>query len=147
MKYNIPLFELEIDERVFNMGIIEEITEKYIKTDIPEFNIGDSVKVHQKIKEGAKERIQIFEGIVISKKHGGIGESFCVRKMSKGEGIEKIFPLHSPMVANIEVVTRGKVRRAKLYYLRDVTGKNAKIKRRIMKKKTEIVEEAETNNG
>jgi len=141
------LFELEIDERVFNMGIIEEVAEKYIKTDIPDFWIGDAIKVHQKIREGSKERIQVFEGVVINRQNGGIGETFCVRKMSKGEGIEKVFPIHSPMIAKIEVVTRGKVRRAKLYYIRDIKGKNAKIKRRIMKKKIQLPEEEEVNNG
>ena len=129
------------------MGIIEEVAEKYIKTDIPDFWIGDAIKVHQKIREGSKERIQVFEGVVINRQNGGIGETFCVRKMSKGEGIEKVFPIHSPMIAKIEVVTRGKVRRAKLYYIRDIKGKNAKIKRRIMKKKIQLPEEEEVNNG
>lgn len=91
-------------------------------------NIGDTVRVHLRVKEGSRERIQVFEGTVIAKKHGGIEESFTVRRISYGIGVEKVFPLHAPSVEKVEVVRRGKVRRAKLYYLRDRVGKAAKVK-------------------
>ena len=93
--------------------------------------VGDTVRVHIKVKEGSRERIQVFEGTVIAKKHGGIGESITVRRMSYGVGVEKVFPLHAPTIEKIETVRKGKVRRAKLYYLRDRVGKSAKIKERI----------------
>jgi large subunit ribosomal protein L19 len=123
------------------MGIIEDITKDMIRSDIPDFWVGDTVKVHQKIKEGNKERVQIFEGVVIGRKGGGISESFCVRKVSDGISIEKIFPLNSPTIAKIEVASRGKVRRAKLYYLRTAKGKKAKIERKIIFKKVNKKEE------
>ena len=123
------------------MGIIEDITKDMIRNDIPDFWVGDTVKVHQKIKEGNKERVQIFEGVVIARKGGGISESFCVRKDSDGISIEKIFPLNSPTIAKIEVASRGKVRRAKLYYLRTAKGKKAKIERKIIFKKVNKKEE------
>ncbi len=123
------------------MGIIEDITKDMIRSDIPDFWVGDTVKVHQKIKEGNKERVQIFEGVVIARKGGGISESFCVRKVSDGISIEKIFPLNSPSIAKIEVASRGKVRRAKLYYLRTAKGKKAKIERKIIFKKVNKKEE------
>ncbi|HOW02858.1 MAG TPA: 50S ribosomal protein L19 [Caldisericia bacterium] len=123
------------------MGIIEDITKDMIRNDIPDFWVGDTVKVHQKIKEGNKERVQIFEGVVIGRKGGGISESFCVRKVSDGISIEKIFPLNSPSIAKIEVASRGKVRRAKLYYLRTAKGKKAKIERKIIFKKVNKKEE------
>lgn len=123
------------------MSIIEDITKDMIRNDIPDFWVGDTIKVHQKIKEGNKERVQIFEGVVIGRKGGGISESFCVRKVSDGISIEKIFPLNSPTIAKIEVASRGKVRRAKLYYLRTAKGKKAKIERRIVFKKTNKKEE------
>jgi large subunit ribosomal protein L19 len=123
------------------MGIIEDITKDMIRNDIPDFWVGDTVKVHQKIKEGNKERVQIFEGVVISRNGGGISESFCVRKVSDGISIEKIFPLNSPTIAKIEVASRGKVRRAKLYYLRTAKGKKAKIERKIVFKKVTKKEE------
>ena len=94
-------------------------------------NVGDTVRVHIHIKEGNRERIQVFEGTVIAKKHGGIGESITVRRISYGVGVEKVFPLHAPSVEKIETIRRGKVRRAKLYYLRDRVGKGAKVKERI----------------
>ena len=94
-------------------------------------NIGDTVRVHIKVKEGNRERIQIYEGTVIAKKHGGIEESITVRRISYGIGVEKVFPLHSPMIDKIETVRRGKVRRAKLYYLRDRVGKKAKVKEKL----------------
>ena len=98
-----------------------------MKTEVPKFNVGDTVKVGFKVIEGTKERIQNFEGVVIAKKHGGIRESFTVRRLSLGVGVERTFPLHSPKIASITVVRKGKVRRAKLYYLRGLTGKAAKI--------------------
>jgi len=113
------------------MDLIKAITQDQIKAEIPAFGIGDTVKVHAKIKEGNRERIQIFEGTVIAKKHGGISETFTVRRVSYGVGVEKTFPIHSPNVARVEVVRKGKVRRAKLYYLRDRVGKAAKVKQDI----------------
>lgn len=109
-------------------NIIDQIEKENMKETLPSFNIGDTVKVGVKIKEGDKERIQAFEGVVISKKNGGIRETFTVRKDSNGVGVERTFPLHSPLVANVEVVRKGAPRRAKLYYVRDLTGKAAKIK-------------------
>lgn len=112
------------------MNIMDIIEKEQLKQDIPQFNIGDTVKVHVKVIEGNKERIQIFEGIVIRRKNGGIRETFTVRKISQGIGVERTFPLHSPRIAKVEVTRRGKVRRAKLYYLRDRVGKAAKVKER-----------------
>ena len=108
--------------------IIANLTKDQIRTDLPQFNIGDTIKIHVKIKEGSRERIQMFEGTVIAKKHGGINETFTVRRISYGVGVERTFPVNSPKIAAIDVVRRGKVRRAKLYYLRGLTGKAAKIK-------------------
>ncbi|MBO7514453.1 MAG: 50S ribosomal protein L19 [Lachnospiraceae bacterium] len=108
--------------------IIKSIEQEQLKTDIPSFNIGDTVKVYAKIKEGNRERIQIFEGTVIKRQNGGFRETFTVRKNSNGVGVEKTWPLHSPRVEKIEVVRTGKVRRAKLLYLRDRIGKKAKVK-------------------
>ena len=109
------------------MNIIEQIEKENLKGSVPEFNVGDTVKVSFKVIEGTKERIQAFEGIVIARKNSGIRETFTVRRVSYGIGVERTFPLHSPKVAEIKVVRRGKVRRAKLYYLRDLTGKAAKV--------------------
>lgn len=111
--------------------LIKAIDAESMKTDLPAFNIGDTVKVGYKIIEGGKERIQNFEGIVIARKNGGIQETFTVRHISYGVGVEKTYPLHSPKIASITVVRKGKVRRAKLYYLRDLTGKAAKVKEKI----------------
>ena len=113
------------------MDLIKAITAPQIKADAGQFGIGDTIKVHIKIKEGARERVQVFEGTVIAKKHGGISESFTVRRVSYGVGVEKTFPMHSPNIEKTEVVRRGKVRRAKLYYLRDRVGKSAKVKQDI----------------
>jgi large subunit ribosomal protein L19 len=113
------------------MDYIKALTSSQIKSDIPDFRIGDTVRVYIKVKEGARERIQMFEGTVISKNGGGISETFTVRRISYGVGVEKAFPLHSPNIDRIEVVRHGKVRRAKLYYLRDRVGKSAKIKEKI----------------
>ena len=98
---------------------------------MPSFEVGDSVRVHVKIKEGDRERIQVFEGTVIAKKHGGVAETFTVRRVSHGCGVERVFPLHSPNVDKVEIVRQGRVRRAKLYYLRDRVGKAAKVKSKI----------------
>ena len=108
--------------------IIKNIEAAQLKSDLPEFRVGDTVKVYNKIKEGNRERIQIFEGTVIKRQNGGLRETFTVRKNSNGVGVEKTWPLHSPVVENIEVIRRGKVRRAKLNYLRDRVGKAAKVK-------------------
>ena len=110
------------------MDILTAITDEYKKYDIPSFNVGDTVKVNVKIKEGYRERIQIFEGFVLKKQNGGISETFTVRRIASGVGVEKTFPIHSPKIDKIEVVRKGKVRRAKLNYMRERTGKAAKIK-------------------
>ena len=110
------------------MDVLSSVVQNYLKTDIPAFNVGDTVKVHVKIKEGNRERIQIFEGFVLKRQNGGIGETFTVRRIASGVGVEKTFPIHSPLVEKIEVVKRGKVRRARLHYMRTRTGKSAKIK-------------------
>ena len=110
------------------MDLITMLEKQNMKTEVPQFNIGDTVRVAIKIKEGSKERIQNFEGTVIAKKHGGVEETFTVRRISYGVGVEKVFPLHSPNVTKVDVIRRGKVRRAKLYYLRDRVGKAAKVK-------------------
>ena len=112
------------------MNILDSVAQDYLKNDIPAFNVGDTVKVHVKIKEGNRERIQIFEGFVLKRQNGGIGETFTVRKISSGVGVEKTFPLHSPKIEKIEVTRKGIVRRAKLNYMRERTGKAAKIKTR-----------------
>jgi large subunit ribosomal protein L19 len=110
------------------MTIIEQINNENIKTEVPKFNVGDTVRVSFKVIEGTRERIQAYEGIVIAKRGGGISETFTVRRISFGVGVERTFPLHSPKVADIKVVKKGAVRRAKLYYLRNLTGKAAKVK-------------------
>ena len=109
------------------MNIIDQIEKENLKNEVPVFAVGDTVKVSVKVIEGAKERIQNYEGIVIAKKNGGIRDTFTVRRISYGIGVERTFPVHSPKIAGITVVKRGKVRRAKLYYLRDLTGKAAKV--------------------
>ncbi|MBP5177726.1 MAG: 50S ribosomal protein L19 [Clostridia bacterium] len=109
-------------------SIIEQINKENLKSEVPSFNVGDTVRVYVKVIEGTKERLQAFEGIVIAKRHGGISETFTVRRLSFGIGVERTFPVHSPKIAKVDVVKRGKVRRAKLYYLRGRTGKAAKIK-------------------
>ena len=109
-------------------NIIAEIEKEYMKESVPQFNVGDTVRVSVKVKEGNRERIQAFEGIVIAKKNGSVRESFTVRRVSFGVGIERTFPLHSPRITDIVVIKHGRVRRAKLYYLRNLSGKAAKIK-------------------
>lgn len=113
------------------MDALKLIEQGSMKAEAPVIEVGDLVKVHVKIKEGEKFRIQIFEGTVIAKKHGGINETFTVRRVAHGCGIERVFPLHSPTVEKVEVVRNGKVRRAKLYYLRDRVGKAAKVKSKV----------------
>ena len=110
------------------MDMMKTFTEKFTKENAPEVKIGDTVRVSLKVKEGNRERIQIFEGTVIAKKHGGIEETFTVRRLSYGIGVEKVFPVHAPSIEKVEVVRHGKVRRAKLYYLRKRVGKAAKVK-------------------
>lgn len=112
------------------MNLIDEINAKSLRNDIPSFRPGDTVKVHVKVVEGSRSRIQVFQGVVIARHGGGIGETFTVRKISFGVGVERTFPVHTPSIDKIEVVTRGDVRRAKLYYLRNLRGKAAKIKER-----------------
>ena len=110
------------------MDLMQAFTEKYKKAEPPVVAVGDTVRVHLKVKEGNRERIQVFEGTVIAKKHGGINETITVRRISYGVGCEKVFPVHSPTIVSVETVRRGKVRRAKLYYLRNRVGKAAKVK-------------------
>lgn len=110
------------------MNLIDVIEKENLKESVPEFSIGDTVRVSYKIKEGNKERVQAYEGVVIARKNGSVRESFTVRRVSFGVGVERTFPLHSPKIDKIEVVKKGKVRRAKLFYLRDLTGKATKIK-------------------
>ncbi|MDH5648760.1 MAG: 50S ribosomal protein L19 [Gammaproteobacteria bacterium] len=112
-------------------NIIQEIETQQLKSDVPDFNPGDTVAVHVKVKEGDRERLQVFEGVVIAIRSRGFNSSFTVRKVSYGEGVERVFPLHSPAVAKIEVKRQGAVRRAKLYYLRDRSGKAARIKEKL----------------
>ena len=113
------------------MDLIQELNKEQLQSSVPTVKIGDTVKVHVKVKEGSRERIQIFEGTVIAKKHGGIGETITVRRISYGVGVEKVFPVHSPSIDTIEVVRNGAVRRAKLYYLRGRVGKGAKVKEKL----------------
>lgn len=113
------------------MNIIDSITQGQIRTDLPKLIVGDTIKVHVKVKEGTRERIQVYEGTIIAKKHGGISETITVRRLSYGVGVERVFPVNSPNISKIEIVRKGKVRRAKLYYLRDRVGKAAKVKERI----------------
>ncbi len=113
------------------LDIIKAIEAEQLRTDLPEFNVGDTVKVHIKIKEGNKERVQIFEGTVLKRQNGGARETFTVRRFASGVGVEKTFPINTPVIEKIDVVRRGKVRRAKLFYLRDRVGKAAKVKERM----------------
>ncbi len=113
------------------MDLMKALTSQYMKEELPQMNVGDTVRVHVKIKEGARERVQVFEGTIIARKHGGIEESITVRRLSYGVGCEKVFPVHSPSIVKFETVRRGKVRRAKLYYLRNRLGKAAKVKEKV----------------
>ena len=110
------------------MNVLNLVEKKFLKSDVPEFRSGDTVRVHVKVVEGSRERIQIFEGIVLKKQNGGVGETFTVRKISSGVGVERTFLIHSPKIEKVEIVRHGKVRRAKLNYLRDRVGKAAKVK-------------------
>ena len=113
------------------MNLIQTLTEKYMKPELPVMNVGATVRVTLRVKEGNRERNQAFEGIIIAKKHGGIQETITVRRISYGVGCEKVFPVHSPSIVSVETIRRGKVRRAKLYYLRERVGKAAKVKERL----------------
>lgn len=113
------------------MNLIQELNKETLQKEMPKVQIGDTVRVHVKVKEGSRERIQVFEGTVIAKKHGGIEETITVRRISYGVGVEKVFPVHSPSIDTIQVVRNGSVRRAKLYYLRGRVGKRAKIKEKL----------------
>ena len=114
------------------MDLMQSFIEKNMpEKEAPSITVGDTVRVHLKVKEGNRERIQVFEGTVIAKKHGGINETFTVRRISYGVGVEKVFPLHSPIIQKVETIRKGKVRRAKLYYLRDRVGKAAKVKEKL----------------
>ena len=113
------------------MNIIDAITKEQLRSDIPELRIGDTLKVYIKVKEGNRERNQAFEGTIIARKHGGVNETITVRRISYGVGCEKVFPVHSPSIVSVTTVRKGKVRRAKLYYLRDRVGKKAKVKERL----------------
>ena len=113
------------------MDLMKALTSQYMKEELPQMNVGDTVRVHVKIKEGARERVQVFEGTIIARKHGGIEESITVRRLSYGVGCEKVFPVHSPSIVKVETVRRGKFRRAKLYYLRNRLGKAAKVKEKV----------------
>ncbi|MGM9942272.1 MAG: 50S ribosomal protein L19 [Bulleidia sp.] len=111
-----------------DLGLVDRITKEQLRNDIPAFKVGDTVRVHVRIKEGAKTRIQMYEGVVVDKNNGGIGATFTVRKISSGVGVQRTFPVHSPIIEKIDVVRRGKVRRAKLTYLKGLSAKNARIK-------------------
>jgi large subunit ribosomal protein L19 len=113
------------------MDLVKMLSDKYMKPELPEMNVGDTVKVTVRVKEGNRERNQAFEGTIIAKKHGGINETITVRRISYNVGCEKVFPVHSPTIVSVETVRKGKVRRAKLYYLRDRVGRKAKVKERI----------------
>ena len=114
-----------------NLGLVNEVTKSQLKTDIPAFRSGSTVRVHVKIKEGNRERIQVFEGTIIAKNGSGIAETFTVRRVSYGVGVERVFPVHSPNVVKVETTRNGRVRRSKLYYLRDRVGKAAKVKEQV----------------
>ena len=113
------------------MDLVKALSEQYMKDEVPSVHVGDTVRVSVKVKEGNRERIQVFEGIVIAKRHGGINETITVRRIAYNVGYEKVFPIHSPNVVSIDTIRRGKVRRAKLYYLRDRVGKQAKVKEKL----------------
>lgn len=113
------------------MDLIKTLTANYMKPELPQMNVGDTVRVTLRVKEGSRERTQVFEGTIIARKHGGINETITVRRISYGVGCEKVFPVHAPNVVDVETVRHGKVRRAKLYYLRDRLGKAAKVKERV----------------
>ncbi|NLM83096.1 MAG: 50S ribosomal protein L19 [Clostridiales bacterium] len=113
------------------MDLVQKLSEQYMKPELPEMNVGDTVRVLVRVKEGNRERVQAFEGTIIAKKHGGINQTITVRRVSYNVGVEKVFPVHSPSIVKVETIRRGKVRRAKLYYLRKRVGKKAKVKEKI----------------
>ena len=113
------------------MDLIKALNKEQLEKEVPQVQVGDTVRVHVKVKEGSRERIQVFEGIVIAKKHGGLEETFTVRRLAYGVGVEKVFPIHSPLIEKVETVRSGYVRRAKLYYLRGRVGKAAKIREKL----------------
>jgi large subunit ribosomal protein L19 len=113
------------------MDLVKVLSEQYQKPEMPQVEVGDTVRVNVKIKEGNRERVQAFEGTVIARKHGGVSETITVRRIAYNVGVEKVFPIHSPNIVSIETIRRGKVRRAKLYYIRDRIGKKAKVKERL----------------
>jgi large subunit ribosomal protein L19 len=117
------------------MNIIEQLEKEQLRTDLPDFNPGDTVKVNVRVKEGEKERIQAYEGVVIAKRNRGINSAFTVRKVSNGEGVERVFQTHSPLIESLTVIRRGDVRRAKLYYLRQRSGKSARIREKLVTKR------------
>lgn len=119
-----------LKEEHTEVNILDLIEKKYTRSDLPDFRPGDTLRVHVRVREGVRERIQVFEGVVIGRQHGGLNETFTVRKISSGVGVERIFPLHCPSIEKIEVKRQGKVRRAKLYYLRKLSGKAARIRER-----------------
>ena len=118
-------------ERGITMDLVKTLTQQYMKPELPQMNVGDTVRVTVRVKEGNRVRNQAFDGTIIAKKHGGINETFTVRRISYGVGVEKVFPLYSPVIEKVETVRKGKVRRAKLYYLRDRVGKAAKVKEKL----------------
>jgi large subunit ribosomal protein L19 len=128
MRYEQAITVKEVT--IMNIEIIRKIDQDNMKTEKPKFDVGDTVRVHFKVVEGKRERIQIFEGVVLKKQNGGISETFTVRKISYGIGVERTFPIHSPKIEKVEVVRRGKVRRARLHYIRDRIGKATKVKER-----------------
>ncbi|MBP5166524.1 MAG: 50S ribosomal protein L19 [Oscillospiraceae bacterium] len=113
------------------MDLVKALSDQYLKPELPDIAVGDTVRVSVKVKEGNRERIQVFEGLVIARKHGGVNETITVRRIAYNVGYEKVFPIHSPNIVSIEAVRRGKVRRAKLYYIRDRVGKKAKVKEKL----------------
>jgi len=119
-----------VSSEAATMDVLRDATQQYLKTDIPDFRPGDTVKVNVRLREGEKERIQVFEGLVIARRHGGVSETFTVRKISFGVGVERTFPVHSPIIKDIAVVSEGDVRRAKLYYIREKVGKAARVKKK-----------------
>ena len=125
------------------MTLIEALERENLKPEIPEFNVGDTVKVYNKIVEGTRERIQVFEGTIIKKQRGGANETFTVRRVAYGTGVERTFPVNSPKIEKVEIVRKGKVRRAKLYYLRDRVGKATKVKEDIVAKNAATAKDAE----
>ena len=118
-------------QKGITMDLIKTLNERYMKPELPEMNVGDTVRVLVKVKEGSRERTQAYEGVIIARKHGSVSETITVRRISYGVGCEKVFPVHSPSIESVTVIRKGKVRRAKLYYLRDRVGKKAKVKERL----------------